>query len=413
MKQYKDILYIKDQLGKIREWYLTYNDSTYIKNYGILNGETIFSITNVTDGKNIGKSNETSISQQVLKECESEYKRQIKLGYKSLQSLQSLNHQYIAPNSDIYSFLNSTLSSSKTDENNYLKPMKAMQRGDIKFPAICQPKINGVRATGKTIDLQDDLFGNKSNFQFKSKEGMIYDINHLHNLGCKFTELNKDIILDGEIYISSEHVTTIGGAARNPVNSKFKDLAYIIFDLSIPSVSQIERLNMIEELAYILNSDYVFTPSIDEFLKWNKENRLKSAIFICPYVIVNSKEEILEWTNKFIEFGFEGAIVRDMNAEYKFGSRAKTMVKYKKFDDAEFKILDIIAGEKDGKSIFICKNDINDLTFRVDGIREYLHTKYIINKQDYIGKLATVKFYERTINELPFHTTLIGIRDYE
>ena len=89
------------------------------------------------------------------------------------------------------------------------------------------------------------------------------------------------------------------------------------------------------------------------------------------------------------------------------------MRKCKLFDDAEFIILDIVAGEVDSKPIFVCRNNINDLPFRVDGIAEYLDKKYITNKSKYVGQLATITFGERTINQLPFHTTLIGIRDYE
>jgi len=38
----------------------------------------------------------------------------------------------------------------------------------------------------------------------------------------------------------------------------------------------------------------------------------------------------------------------------------------------------------------------------------------ILNNKDYYkGKFATVKFYERTKNGIPFHANVIGIRDYE
>jgi hypothetical protein len=91
------------------------------------------------------------------------------------------------------------------------------------------------------------------------------------------------------------------------------------------------------------------------------------------------------------------------------------MRKYKKFDDAEFLIVDVIPYEKDPYlAKIICRNDINDLMFETIpiGNKEIRHN-YLVNKEKYIGKLATVKFYERSIYGLPFHSNLIGIRDYE
>jgi hypothetical protein len=405
MNQYKDKLYVKDQLGKIREWYLHYDNIKYIKHYGVLNGETITSTTIINEGKNIGKSNETSIQQQVLKECESEYKHQKKLGYKELPN----EIKYSSDAAQPYKWLNDNLLSNKTDENNYLKPMKAQkyQIGCMKLPCLGQAKINGVRATISLNNKSNGLFGTMLEAQIKSKEGLIYDIPHIEKEALELLKNYPELILDGEIYISGEHVTSIGGAARNPNNPLNSKLGFVVFDLSIPILSQEERTKQLENIFTGKNIN------IMQFCELNIQREIHSKIFIIPTFELFTENQITDWRNTFIDYKFEGLILRDKEADYKFGSRAKTMRKFKLKDDAEFIILDIVAGDKDGKTIFICKNDINDLTFRVDGTKEYLDIKFIEHAEDYIGRKATIEFFERTINQLPFHTTLIGIRDYE
>lgn len=407
MIQYKEKLYIKDQLGKVREWYIHYDETKYVKHYGVLNGETITSITEVKEGKNIGKKNQTSIAQQVLKECESEYKEQEQKGYKSLSTL---NYQFAGGSSKIENFLNAVLSSSKTGTDDYIKPMKAQkyEPGCMKLPCFAQPKINGVRCTVKLHTISDGLFGEKKEIQLRSKEGLRYEVKHLEE---EFAQYIKDdnIVIDGELYIADQPVTSIGGAARNKSNPLNSQLGFIAFDLSIPVLTQEERIN---ELLNIFNNNLIRLGLI-RFCDYNKGKLLKTNIFLIPTFEISKEEDIITWRNQFIFYKFEGIILRDKEATYKFGSRAKTMRKYKLKEDAEFQILDIIPGDKDGKPIFVCKNDVNDLTFRVDGTVEYLHPDFIIHKADHIGKLATVEFFERTINQLPFHCTLIGIRDYE
>lgn len=401
MKQYKDRLYIKDTIGKVREWYLIYDETSYIKHYGVLNGEVTQSYTQVQEGKNIGKSNETSIAQQVLKECESAYKDQLKKGYKIIVKPLGLSDELF--NNMLYS----DLPTSKTDENNYLKPMKAQtyKIGCMIFPVICQPKINGVRATISLIDKFNGLFGTTKEAVIKSKEGLVYNIKHIEARAFEILQMYDNIVLDGEIYISGEHVTSIGGAARNPNNPLHRELAFICYDLSIPILTQEARID--------LKNDMIMPTTMLMFLISNNDKLLRRSIFSCPSILINNEQEVAHYRDEFIRYGFEGSILRDIEADYKFGSRAKTMRKCKRWHDAEFEIIDIVAGERDGNAIFVCKNDLNDIRFRVDGTVEYLDSKYIVNKKDYIGKFATVQFYERTVNDIPFHTTLIGIRDYE
>ena len=45
---------------------------------------------------------------------------------------------------------------------------------------------------------------------------------------------------------------------------------------------------------------------------------------------------------------------------------------------------------------------------------DYLKDKYSkVDVEKYIGNKVTAKFYERTINNIPFHANVVGLRNYE
>jgi len=405
MIQYKDKLYIKDQTSKIREWSIFYDDTSYSSKYGVLNGEMINSKVIINEGKNIGKSNETTIAQQVLKEVESEYKDHKKKGYKSCKDLNLIEHALL-PNS-LYLELNELLSSSKTDASGNFKPMLANKKYTIDLPAFVQPKINGVRCTKHIKTVQDGLFGTSEQVMFLSREGIEYEIEHLSNI---VKNIDSSINLDGELYISGEVVTSIGGAARNKNNILHKKLCYIIFD-DANDLEQHERILNINSI----DCENVIHLTIYDFCFMNETQLFEPKVYIIPTQLINDQDIISNFTDMCLQYGFEGSIVRDYHATYKFGQRTKYMRKYKKFDDAEFIILDIIPYEKDPYlSKFVCRNDINDEIFESIpiGNTEVRH-EYLENKQNYIGKKVTIKFYERSITGVPFHSNVIGVRDYE
>ena len=406
MIQYKDILYIKDQLNKIRYWCIFTDNNKYHIEFGVFNTDDPIKINCIiNEGKNIGKSNETTPEQQCLKEVESIYKDKHKKGYKSCKDLNLIEHALLP--TSLYNELNELLSKDRTDLNNCYKPMKAQkyETGCMSFPCLIQPKINGVRATISNYFKVSELFSDTKYTRILSKEGNEYII---HHLSAFLHDLENNIVLDGELYIPHKEVTTIGGAARNTSNEYHESLSYMLFDLAIPNISQIERYNMLNNITL----KHITTYNIDDFCTLNKTKRLPIGIHLVPSIMCMNENDIIKWTKLFIESGFEGGIIRDIHADYRFGQRPKTMRKLKYFQDAEFIILDIFLSEK-GQVIFKCKNDLNDLTFNVDGVKEFLEMNMIKDKQLYIGKPATVQFYERTINQLPFHTTLVAIRDYE
>ena len=81
--------------------------------------------------------------------------------------------------------------------------------------------------------------------------------------------------------------------------------------------------------------------------------------------------------------------MRNPEAEYQYGKRNLSMIKYKKSTDGKFTIVDIYPEGVKRKDVplFLLRNDINDETFEVHLGGSFSYQKYVLdNKEDFIGK---------------------------
>lgn len=428
-------LYKRNVSGQPLVWWANiddYTDDTGIKQYrlsyhhGIMNGI----ISNTFSDPIVAKSKKNCY-QQALFQLNSLYEKQKKKGYKSAEELGLSDDDNAVA---FYNKLNHVLPKYNTDANNCIKPMKCQKFaiGKFTYPAMIQPKINGVRCIVMLEDYTPTtMFDNHvintdkgiKRVTMKTKEGLTYNIFHLEQVFKEFyTKLPQyaNIVFDGEVYIRNEKVTSIGGAARNPQNPLHSKLCFVNFDLSIPDMNNKDR----DDLRIQVWNDFeavkssLYAPPV--LLCLNAESHPMFDQF--PIIVLNTDEtyndeQSLNYMQRYINCGFEGAVIRDKSAEYQFGSRPQTMMKLKKFKDAEFECYDYkwSGNPEQGVGfsvVLMCKNDINDLTFESTVVGTVEERKAILDNPP-IGKMVTIKFYERTKNGIPFHSNVIGIRDYE
>lgn len=426
----KEVLFKRNIFSKIIKWKISIvkelENKYFLKyEYGEINGNIQTSYSDEI----IGKANRDNC-EQALSELNSVWERHRKKGYKSLADLNLNPLDYLDNYNKLIDDINKALPLYNTDANNCVKPMKCQkfQIGKFHYPCLAQAKINGVRAvimlepyTSKDLfELAPVVIDNISyKTVIKTKEGLQYNIKHIENV---FNALYnafpkyKDIIFDGEIYIPNEKVTSIGGAARNDKNPLHEQLLFVNFDLSIPDLTNKERDNLRYEIwNQFMEFNVVpikFDDHTNESYNWKGYNIIVLRSNICY-----ADDQALSFMEESIKNGFEGLVIRDINATYQFGSRPMTMMKLKKFEDSEFECLSVHhVGNPDDKVGFnvtmTLRNDINDLIFDctvMGNVDERLN--YVNNPP--IGKMVTVKFYERTKNGLPFHANIIGVRDYE
>ena len=417
----RETLYSRNAKGKILSWIITATDNdihaTITVASGELKGKKVITSRVIISGKNIGRSNETSYWEQAITEVNSEWIDKRKKGYKTLGDLDIVdNHDGTFLNTktgetiscDLATILDMYIPEEKSDPDGNLKPMKCQpyRRGKMKYPCFGQPKINGGRCVARLEPVKvTDLFSTEDTaWRLRCKEGDELIIPHI----VKALKGLPNLPYDGEVYIQKIPVTTINGAARNSKNPVNKNLMLWIFDLSIPKVSQKDRFIKLDQIANDFVAPVAF---VDKKGSTNHQwfSSFETPVVILDHVVLNSDEEAEDYREKCISAGFEGCVIRDMDATYKFGSRPITMMKLKNFIDAEFEVVDIIPQEKrPDLPVFVLRNDINSLTFESNPTGTHDFQKDIlINKEKWIGKFVTVRYRERTIENLPFHTNVI------
>lgn len=397
----------------------------YITMYArALNGKIkVWRAEEAADGINIyhGYFNGEMIAQTVRrtmstvnKQFFSMVKKKKQEGYKDINDILLISKGF-EPSIITEEWLQAYLPATNLDDNYNLKPMKCQKfkKGKMKYPAIAQPKYNGLRSTlrWESYNEGEGLFKSSSERAvLRSQSGLEYHLPHITNMFTKDMFFDKktniQIAYDGEIYVHNTPINIINSATpiinENGVISQSSNahitsyLYFMCFDLPLEDVPQLLR--------------YQFVTTIPPYRVFRISERK----------IVFSDEEVEAYTTECIAKGYEGCVVRNMDAEYVFGGRPMTIMKSKKFQDGEFELLDISAknGDSltDGSDIqFIMRNDINNNTFECTPMYSMPERITMMrNKHLYIGKMFTVKYYERSgIKQVPFHANVVTQRDYE
>ena len=137
-----------------------------------------------------------------------------------------------------------------------------------------------------------------------------------------------------------------------------------------------------------------------------------------PYLVpvytqlVNNIEEALAAQGMFIEQGYEGAMIRNVNGMYEGGKRSANLQKMKSFEDAEYEIVGANEGRgKDSGTVgsFICKIESGQ-TFSARLQGPYATRKKLFEQGGYIGQLLTVKYQNLTSDNLPRFPIGKGLR---
>ncbi len=217
--------------------------------------------------------------------------------------------------------------------------------------------------------------------------------------------LEEGACLDGELYLPGYKVNDINSFVKNEKLPQHYQLQYWCYDIAIDNMSYEARrkfkMDNISRLCYTFDT-------------YEQHLNNKSKLILLPDININNIYDATRFRDKFISLGFEGLIVRDTNAAYQFGARNLAMLKYKRVDDAKFKIVDVVPeGVRTNLCKLVLRNDINDELFECGVNFDHSRQEYILkHKQDYIGKYAFVAFFERSgVHQVPFHARCVDIKD--
>jgi ATP-dependent DNA ligase len=348
--------------------------------HGYVDGKKQVNEKIITEGKNIGKKNETTPLQQAINEARAAWVKKKESGYSPIGVLttpaiiDTIEEEAVG-------------SKSKGITEDVPLPMLAHdynKRGkSIKFPCFVQRKFDGTRCVGMP---SKGLFSrNKKSYP------------HLEHIVAEINRLPPTIILDGELYSDTLTFQEIVGLVKRETlkpgdEEKQKQIKFHVYDI-INGMPYEQRYANLQ----ILFNRYKF-----KYLELVKTEQC------------NSEEHMKELHSQYVAEGYEGIMLRNKQGLYK-NARSDSLQKFKLFFDGEFKVVDYKEGDglEAGCVIWICENeDGKQFACRPRGTREERMELYE-NGDDYVGKMLTVRFQELTTDGLPRFPVGICFRDYE
>jgi DNA ligase 1 len=355
------ILYKYTQKGQIQQWQIFVKENNFWTEEGIQGGTITKSLPTFCKAKNIGKKNETTPHQQAIAEAQAKWQKKVDKSYNEVL----------------------------TTEKNFFEPMLAHEYSKYEkllftVPTFIQPKLDGLRCVSENNSLM-------------SRNGKPY-------VACPHLYQDK-WTLDGELY-SHEYKDDFNKIVslckkQTPTDEELEEandkVQFWCYD--IPSVKGIFSLRyaMLKVIALQFGDAFKLVPTYE----------------------VKTMADIEKYHDKFLEEGYEGSIIRLDLGDYE-GKRSKQLLKKKDFVDEEFKIIGAEEGEG-GRvgtiGYFVMAHDKQpNKTFKsnVKGDFEFLRNIWK-NHKDYIGTEATVKYFNRTPDDIPRFPYIIKLnrKEYE
>jgi DNA ligase-1 len=360
-----DTIYKKTKTGATQEWTIEVVGNKYRTHSGQVGGIITTNEWTIVYGKNEGKANATTDSEQCMKEAVAKRTKKLESGY--FENIKHIN------------------------KTQYFEPMLASKWEDskdkVEYPIFSQPKLDGIRC----IVTKDGMF---------SRNGKpIISAPHIReSLDDLFTKY-PDLIFDGELYADkfandfNKIVSLVKKTKPTDADLKEskKNIQYWIYDL--PS----------EDDTFEIRSQSLY----DLFMEWSYFN---AHCINVDTDICQSEKEVMEYYEKYVNDGFEGQMLR-LNKEYE-NKRSKSLMKHKSFVDEEYTILDIVEGEgnRTGTAGYMVFETAEGKRFKsnVKGTMEET-AEMLKNKKKLIGKEATIKYFNLTPDGIPRFPYVINI----
>ena len=265
------------------------------------------------------------------------------------------------------------------------------RKHNINYPAFVQRKFDGVRCLavlkGKEVTLM-------------SRKGKEFP--HLEHIKKDVLANNTDqsLILDGELY--SDTLT-------------FQELVGLVKRVTLKPGNDEQMLQVslrVYDCVHLMKASADFTERYDLITKVTDGAEYLTLV---ENITVNNESEIHQAQARFVEEGYEGAMVRNQKGAYAIGKRSADLQKVKTFLDGEYKIVGFTeaTGNDAGTVIWECETPKGQ-TFRVRprGPHEF-RAELFQNGNRYIGMQLTVRYQELTDDGVPRFPVGISIRDYE
>jgi DNA ligase-1 len=389
-------LYKIDTKGKLREWTMHIDGASFYAVKGLVDGKKTTDKATTTIAKNVGRSNETTPEAQAELQAQAKFQKKLDSGY-ALNELDAQKKKFYEP----------MLAHNFKDRQDELVG---------KYPVYSQPKLDGIRCIVRKEG--DTLIGRTRN----GKE--IECIPHILKSLNGFFLAHPKAILDGELYNHDlrdnfNKITSLVRKQRPIKSDKMTDKAF--------AKKQTEYQARVAEAEDVIQYHVYDCPKLNDVVNESQSfdfrmDELKAKLMTNKHIVLVETSEVYSLGNlnslygQYLEQGYEGQMVRKNSSKYD-NKRSTSLLKRKEFIDAEYKVVDIDVGNGNRSGTakhLVCYCPKTNTTFNsnIKGSFEYLKEIYD-NRKDYIGQLATIKYFQLTPDGIPRFPYAIAFRNYE
>ena len=262
---------------------------------------------------------------------------------------------------------------------------KQIHKFDDNIEFVVTQKLDGFRCL---VEINDGRV-----VSIRTRKGKL--LTNLNELSIKLEEALPNeghYIFDGELLMND-------GEGRWSSGERFQQTSK---QVSAKAQAYDVAFHIFDALSY---DEFVNGSSIDtynkrrELLNKVRENELVKVV---PVLGTCTKGEISTWSDFATENNWEGVMLNDPNARYET-KRHKGLLKVKKMHTADLMIVgfeEAIDGKNRGglKSLIVQLDDENTVNV-ASGLTEEQRVDIWANKDNYLGKIVEVKYFEETVNQ--------------
>lgn len=343
-------LYKKTSTGADQMWEISTVLNVIITRFGQVGGKIQEARDEIKSGKNIGKANETTPTEQAELEARAQWeKKKTSKGY--VESLDDARKGKVDAlvEGGIFPML-----AKKFDEEGH----------KIVYPAFVQPKLDGHRCIA-TVQSGKCTLWSRTRKPILSMPHIIKAVEGL--------KLSSGTVLDGELY-------------NHSYRNKFEELTALIRPDEPRPGHEVVHYHI-----YDVAKPVPFTERKDVLATIAEE--AEHPLRVVDTILVKDEDELMLAFEDFLKEGYEGAMVRNASGIY-VNKRSSDLQKVKEFIDEEFEVIGVEEGrgKMAGHGIFVCKTKSGaEFRAKMQGELETLKS-FFNNPKKCIGKMLTVKF---------------------
>lgn len=259
--------------------------------------------------------------------------------------------------------------------------------------------------------IQEKLDGNRciayydydeEKWKFQSRSGKELKVNFDMSWADEYCESNvprlETPIFDGEIMTLGKAGTRDFNRTSGAINGKYtdkSDLHYFIYDIIAPALKYEQRKEILDECDNVLKK---------------LDNQNCSILPVLDKITIYTNPDYNWKLDKYLDFivdkGGEGLILRDPDGYYEIGKRSANLLKYKKLQTMDLRIIDFNwgNGKYDGAiGSFVCETDDHEIQVSVSGMPDSMHFS---DPADWMGKIIEVAYFSISESKAHGHKSL-------